>query len=252
MQSLAVFLLYELGVFVIGFLGKVWGKLEEPLAEHIAAWLKQWTITMLSRYHRQYYRYLRYQHRDFDVKGLSTMGTYALELDQVFVELRIDPSTPQTASGSPIQVPHTLLAEKTHSLWDYLTATSLRQQHLVVIGPPGSGKTTLLKHVVLGLTAQHKLFHRRKQHPLPGKMPILLFLRDHVQSINEQADYTLVNAIQDHLTHWKQQTPPEGWFQRQLRLGRCLVMLDGLDEVADPQWQTHMHGRRSLTGLNGR
>src|SRR5450755_1911246 len=181
LQSLAVFLLYELGVFVIGFLGKVWGKLEEPLAEHIATWLKQWAISVLSRYHRQYYSYLRYQHRDFDVKGLSTLGTYALELDQVFVELRIDPSTLQTASGSSVQVPHTQLPE-THSLWNYLTSPALRQQHLVVIGPPGSGKTTLLKHVVLGLTARHRLFHRHKQQTLPGNMPILLFLRDHVQS----------------------------------------------------------------------
>lgn len=34
---LAIFLLYELSVFIVGFLGKVWGKLEDPLAEHIAA-----------------------------------------------------------------------------------------------------------------------------------------------------------------------------------------------------------------------
>ncbi len=232
--SLAVFLLYELGVFVIGFLGRIWGKLEEPLAEHIAAWLKQRVITMLSRYHRQYYSYLRYQHRDFDVKGLSTLGTYTLELDQVFVELRIDPSTPQTAVSSPVQAPQRLLAG-THSLWDYLTSAPLRQQHLVIIGPPGSGKTTLFKHAVLGLTAKRRLFHRRDQAKIPAKMPILLFLRDHTQAINEQAQYTLVNAIQDHLNKWEQPLPPEGWFQRELRRGRCLVMLNGLDEVADPQ-----------------
>lgn len=35
--GLAIFLLYELSVFIVGFLGKVWGKLEDPLAEHIAA-----------------------------------------------------------------------------------------------------------------------------------------------------------------------------------------------------------------------
>jgi len=28
--------------------------------------------------------------------------------------------------------------------------------------------------------------------------------------------------------------PPE-WFERQLRRGRCLVMIDGLDEIKDPQ-----------------
>src|ERR1700687_1771454 len=103
--AFVIFLLYELGVFIIGFLGKVWGKLEDPLAEYVAAWLKQWAIIFFSRYHRQYYQYLYYQHRDFDVRGLSITGTFALELDQVFVELRIDPSTPQSAIVSPVQVP---------------------------------------------------------------------------------------------------------------------------------------------------
>jgi len=132
--ALTIFLLYELSVVIIGFLGKVWGKLEDPLAEHVAGWLKQWAITLVSRYHRQYYRYLRYQHRDFDVKGLRTLGTYTLELDQAFVELRIDPSTPQAAAVSPIQLPQNLL-EGTHAIWDYMASTPLRQQHLVIIGP---------------------------------------------------------------------------------------------------------------------
>ena len=229
-----IFLLYELGVFIIGFLGKVWGKLEDPLAEHIALRLKQWAILFFSLYHRQYYQYLYYQHRDFDVRGLSTTGTFALELDQVFVELRVDPSTPQSAIVSPVQISQALL-EGSHAIWDYLTSVSLRQHHLVIIGPPGSGKTTLLKNIVLSLIHHHRFFRRQQYHGLHNNLPILLFLRDHIQTIHENEQYSLINAICDHLSKWDQPVPPEGWFERQLSKGHCLVMLDGLDEVADPE-----------------
>lgn len=232
--ALVIFLLYELGVFIIGFLGKVWGKLEDPLAEHVATWLKQWAVILFSRYHRQYYAYLLYQHRDFDVRGLNTSGTFALELDQVFVELRIDPSTPQKAIINPVQAPPKFL-EGSHTIWHYLTSAQLRQQHLVIIGPPGSGKTTLFKHVVLSLIAHHKLFHWQQHPRLRGNLPILLFLRDHAQAIHDHEQYSLISAIRDHLSKWDQPLPPEGWFERQLTKGRCLVMLDGLDEVADTE-----------------
>lgn len=230
--ALAILCLYELGVFVVGFIVKVWNKLEEPLIEYISSWLMQRAINVFSHYHRQYYRYLIYQHRDFDVKGLSTLGTFTLELDQVFVELSIDPSTPQSATVNPVQVPQTLL-EGRHTVWDYLKSVPLRQQHLVVVGPPGSGKTTLLKHITLSLVMHRRLFHPRRHDNRLGKVPILLFLRDHAQAIVAQQQYSLVHAVRDHLSSWEQPLPPEGWFERQLQSGRCLIMLDGLDEVAD-------------------
>jgi energy-coupling factor transporter ATP-binding protein EcfA2 len=166
------------------------------------------------------------------VKGLSTLGAYTLELNQVFVELSIDPATLRQMSPNPVQVPQAL-AEGSHSIWDYLASAPLTNQHLVMIGPPGSGKTTLLKHITLTLVSHQKQHHRQAR--IPHKLPILLFLRDHAQAIKEKSDYSLVDALHDHLKKWEQPLPPEGWVKSQLTRGRCLVMLDGLDEVADPQ-----------------
>src|SRR5436305_15290908 len=37
------------------------------------------------------------------------------------------------------------------------------------------------------------------------------------------------------LKRWGQPKPPTGWVQKRLMSGQCLVMMDGLDEIADPQ-----------------
>jgi energy-coupling factor transporter ATP-binding protein EcfA2 len=189
-------------------------------------------MSIASRYRKQYYQYLRYQHRDFDVKGLSTLATYALELNQVFVELNIDPTTFIQMSANPIQVPRTL-QEGSHAIWDYLVSAPLAKQHLVIIGPPGSGKTTLLKHITLTLVSHRKHSHHNYRGKIPHKLPILLFLRDHVNSIKDMPDFSLVEALNDHLRKWEQPEPPAGWIKRRLMSGRCLIMLDGLDEVAE-------------------
>jgi len=233
MLALTIGLFYEAAVFLLGFVGKVWRELEASWVKSTAAWFDHWIQNVISRYRKKYCHYLRYQHRDFDVKGLSTLGTYTLELDQVFVELRIDPTVPQKVTANPIPALQSQL-DGIHAIWDYLASTPLSNQHLVIIGPPGSGKTTLLKHVTLTLVSPRKLHHLPRYARIPHKLPILLFLRDHVTALKEQANFSLVDALLDHLKKWEQPTPPQGWVERQLTRGRCIIMLDGLDEVADP------------------
>jgi len=232
--ALGIGLLYEVGVIVLGFAGNVWQKLEVSPSSRTATRLDHPARGILSGYRKHYDDTLRSQHRDFEVKGLTPLGTGTLELNQVFVEPRIDPTTPQQASPNPIQVPQALL-QGSHAIWDYLASAPLSQQNLVILGPPGSGKTTLLKHLTLTLVSHRKPRSRPHQIGMPRTLPILLFLRDHANVIKETPDFSLVDAVHDHLKQWKQPPPPAGWTKRQLTRGRCLVMLDGLDEVADPE-----------------
>ncbi|MGD9100726.1 MAG: transcriptional regulator, partial [Anaerolineae bacterium] len=85
---------------------------------------------------------------------------------------------------------------------------------------------------------------RRKQANAPDKLPLLLFLRDHAKAIGDQGPetaaeaqgepaLTLAQAVRDSLAKTLGPSAPAGWFEGQLERGRCLVMLDGLDEVAD-------------------
>ena len=57
---------------------------------------------------------------------------------------------------------------------------------------------------------------------------------NHADKIHHQADLTLAQAVQDSLTRFRKPIVPAEWVRRQLEKGQCLVMLDGLDQVADP------------------
>ncbi|MGI9503021.1 MAG: NACHT domain-containing protein, partial [Geminicoccaceae bacterium] len=100
-----------------------------------------------------------------------------------------------------------------------------------MLGAPGSGKTTLMKHMALSLALHGK---GRAPADTPDLLPVLLFLRDHAQAIETADGYTLIKAIEAEIKHLSEQ-PPAGWFERLLDGGRCLILLDGLDEVADPE-----------------
>src|SRR5262249_18820370 len=93
------------------------------------------------------------------------------------------------------------------------------------------GKTTLLKH--LGLCLLHHKQERRRR--LPYTLPVLLFLREHSEKITEQSTtYGLTDAVRASTAKWKRTVPP-GWIEQHLDKGHCLILLDGLDEVADIQ-----------------
>lgn len=73
-----------------------------------------------SRYKKYYLQHaIEFEHRTFDVKGLSTQNIYTLELEQVFVDLSLAPKAPHEASNNPIaKLPEELQSGR-HSIWRY-------------------------------------------------------------------------------------------------------------------------------------
>ena len=191
-----------------------------------ANWVKQTIVPRVSRYRDRYLDHLYFGVRDFDVKGFADDGPWALELRDVFVDLTLDPKSARELISNPLirMSPERLRGR--HSIWEYLNEP---EQRLAVIGPPGSGKTTLLKHVSLAACRRRGLHVRSKA---AKKLPVLIFLRSHARPIAEVAAYDLASAARSELGALGDKAP-KGWFERHLEKGRCLVLLDGLDEVAD-------------------
>src|SRR5262249_10849309 len=101
----------------------------------------------------------------------------------------------------------------------------------VIVGPPGSGKTTLLKHIVLSLLTAKKLkgFFSR-----PRLVPLFLFLRDYQDKVKSVEGFSLADAVYNHLTRISKPSLFI-WLEQHLKEGNCLILLDGLDEVADKE-----------------
>ncbi|RKZ79025.1 MAG: hypothetical protein DRR19_25535, partial [Candidatus Parabeggiatoa sp. nov. 1] len=216
---------------VVGFLSYLSKKFpKNTLSTEISATKRLW----FSGFSRRYNKHVIFEHRVFNVRGLRTQGTFMLKLEKVFVELRIAHShNPQQASVNPILAKE--LADN-HPIWDFLRFNKKRPNDdtlvFAVIGAPGCGKTTLLQHIALAFAAKQ---HRR--YGLSAYVPLLLFLRQHVQTIVEKSSNLadLAYAHFNDTNKYPNLNPPPGWFAQPLQNGKCLILLDGLDEVADLQ-----------------
>ena len=249
-SALGVCVLTVVVEVIFGFVNKVWLKLEPKWVERTADWLDAKVLSLFSGYRGHYLEYITYQHRAFDVKGLTTQGVYTLELEHVFVQLGIAAAPVDQVPADPLKLIPEELRTGSRSIWEYLKSPHLSTQNFAIIGPPGSGKTTLLKHMALTLASPS---HRR-QVGAPDRLPILLFLRDQASAIKANPDISLPQMIRDQFAKWGAPLAPADWLEAQLEQGRCLVMLDGLDEVADLETRqrvaTWVENRMTAYGKN--
>jgi hypothetical protein len=111
--------------------------------------------------------------------------------------------------------------------------------HAVVIqGYPGMGKSTLMERLTLHMAARG-LGRPDPEMPaheklMPTLLPVLLRLGSYARALAEKADLSL----SDYLVRTLESFDLPGltaYVQQSLADGACLVMLDGLDEVSDPE-----------------
>jgi hypothetical protein len=204
-------------VAAIRFLGKdVIERRRIQIADAIDAALGR----KVSRYERCYQEWVLARLRFLDSKGLSLTSSHTPELDAVYVDVQLEFSAPHTIPGGVLG--DTLDEPLGHPITTYLNDGDRRV--FAVVGGPGSGKTTLLRHL-----ARRSARSKRKQNR--RNIPILLILRDIANEINDRPDTPLAKIVREK-TPSLRINEPDGWWEQQLHSGNCLILLDGLDEVA--------------------
>ena len=189
-------------------------------------------VSAVPAYGYRYRRWLLDSLKYIDVQDLATGGDHIPELGDVYVDLALISKAPDqdagTGAGLAVKTEAGNDPARRHSIGELLDSRS--RVVLALIGQPGSGKSTVLAY------AARRNAHWSMRGAVPGRpgrrrVPILLALREHAESIIADPDISLARvaraAVGEHPG-----AVPAGWWERQLRLGRCVVLLDGLDEVA--------------------
>ncbi len=224
--AVAIGVAYEAVVAIGGFFAviarDVSSRWQVRLADKIDLFLQRKAV----RFERRYREFVLGGLRFMDHKGLATVGPFTPELDAVFVNVTLISRPPQQIGAGVLP---SLADERTgrRVLGDFLG----REEPVVlaVVGSPGSGKTTLLRHAARQTCLRNR-FRRNRRIPLCD-IPILLYLRDHTDAITAEPAVSVAALLRTTLGALGAEESP-GWFEQQLRDGRCLVLLDGLDEVA--------------------
>lgn len=169
-----------------------------------------------------------------DLQGLATRAE-APRVEDVFVDvpLRQMVFNSEHDKLSPVMPP------EFHTLRTHLDRSD--RVVLAITGAPGSGKTTLLRHTAGWLLSEADGNERK------ARLPILLNLRDHTDLIRDMPESGLFEILRSQFDD-----PSAFEFLIEaLERDRCVVMLDGLDEVdpsirqAAARWIEHQIDRHS-------
>jgi formylglycine-generating enzyme required for sulfatase activity/energy-coupling factor transporter ATP-binding protein EcfA2 len=204
-------------------------------------------------------RYLQHvisRNRYLQLQGIRSRGRLVhIELDQIYVTLRATRQRVVAAEEDWLAHEAALAPGELHRLRERATTTETvtvsvnealaAHRRLAVLGDPGSGKTTLLRFLALlyarDLAEGSTLVQDKLGLDESGCLPILLPLRqigaylrahrpadDGTEGCGQLLDFLVQSLKNERLPL------PADFFDEWLTGGRAVVLLDGLDEVADP------------------
>jgi NACHT domain len=218
--AVLVIAVYEAAAMAAGFISGVAGDLAARWRARLVERIDRSLTRVFSRFGSRYRSLVLADLQFIDEKGLRYVGPFTPRLDEVFVDVSLSSQAPHQISAGVLSDLSTDGPER-RALSDFLDRE--KPVTLAVIGAPGSGKTTLLRN-----TARLACATRGRRR----KYPLLIYLRDLVAEVTGTGMPDLAGAalttLGDRTAH-----PPAGWFDKRLAAGDCVVLLDGLDEVAD-------------------
>lgn len=182
---------------------------------------------------KKYMEAVRKQHGTLDLTGMGIVVTRdPIPIDRVFAEVSLRERQCEEYCGQRAEEE----ADPTPATRRKPTALSLagvlaRSRKLFLLGEPGAGKTTILRHLAFTYAS---LGDQHGAYPAKPSIPVLVRLAYWGQQL--EADKNL-DAISAAVAQLEVQEPGETaiWLAKEAAAGNVLLLLDGLDEVADPE-----------------
>ncbi|MGI5420341.1 NACHT domain-containing protein [Actinomadura luteofluorescens] len=172
---------------------------------------------------RGYLRRMRTAVDQMETIGLVTQAEFVLRTRQVYVDVMLRPRpVTEVVTDTGIGSVSSAEAGRRASLASFLAPGRV----LAVLGAAGSGKTTLARHTALEIAERRRRGWRRRR-----QLPVLLYLRDHAEEIAAGEPEGLAQIAVT--APWLNGAVSAEWLEERLARGQCVVLLDGLDEVAD-------------------
>jgi len=204
-------------------------------------------------------RYLQHvisQNRYLQLQGIRSGGKLVnIELDRIYVTLRATRQRAQREdvewlAGERCLAPGEAQRERHEGPQADTTHVTVNEaladhKRLIVLGDPGSGKTTLLRYLALlyarDLAERSRLANEKLGLSESGALPIFLPLRQigrylaehHPRDDGTEGHVILLQFFAQVLKNERIEVPAD-FFDAWLKDGRTALLLDGLDEVADP------------------
>jgi HEAT repeat protein len=204
-------------------------------------------LSATNRFEHYYRDWLINKYRFLNVRGIKTNAPVAIELEKVFISLRSRRSSHSAAfPGRTSQREFEINLDTSYigdqirdefgrkfegeyekqKIYELKDLFSLRQKRFIIIGAPGSGKTTLLNYLALKFArkAVAELFVIDNEI-----LPIFINLRDTIKG-----DFLDVRRFSENYNKYIEcpHSPPRDFFESRLEEGKCIILLDGLDEVS--------------------
>lgn len=217
-EAIKVALFYVLLLTVSGLSSRLWKVVSDKLTLRFSEWLDQGLPFITSKVPRNYLDYLTATNRYLDARLVSDAPIqHHFEIQGIYVPLSFD-LYQRSDRSDPIVDLFGLLKK------DVKGAGA----KLAIIGLPGSGKTTLLRYIALILAENKK--HLIKSRGFLNSLPIILTLIEHASEIQIN-NPPLPNLVEGYYKS-KGLTLPLRSIEKQLLHGDCVVLMDGLDQVA--------------------
>jgi formylglycine-generating enzyme required for sulfatase activity len=223
--------------------------LRENLAKILQKWFssddKQVPVADFNRY----LNYLKKETMHIDIRGLVTGEgkAHRFRIDELYIPLQ--------TTGAGLSSEKDIRKAKSdplreENLREILLQEALKEPRLIIKGDPGAGKTTFLRLITFILSGKwlgEEEVQTGSSFIWPGEMllPVLIRVGRLSEHIREwKKNHNEKKPVYDDSPEWllhflEKQSLEFGWdlsaehFRNELKAGRCLILLDGLDEAPD-------------------